>query len=154
MKFKLLSLAISSAFLTLSGLANAQTTLTAAVDYTLRNNPDVAIEARQRRSVDEALLGAYSGYMPKVDLGWGIGKEKAKNSNTAYQWSDSLTRREKSVTLSQMLFDSFATANEVARNRARMQSSAYKVSRHGRANRVESGGILSGCPAFALKMSA
>lgn len=27
-----------------------------------------------------------------------------------------------------MLFDSFATANEVARNRARMQSSAYKVS--------------------------
>lgn len=39
MKFKLLSLAISSAFLTLSGLANAQTTLTAAVDYTLRNNP-------------------------------------------------------------------------------------------------------------------
>ena len=65
MKFKLLSLAISSAFLTLSGLANAQTTLTAAVDYTLRNNPDVAIEARQRRSVDEALLGAYSGYIAK-----------------------------------------------------------------------------------------
>ena len=27
-----------------------------------------------------------------------------------------------------MLFDSFATANEVARNRARMQSSTYKVS--------------------------
>lgn len=128
MKFKLLSFAIGSAFLTLSGMANAQTTLTAAVDYTLRNNPDVAIEARQRRSVDEALLGAYSGYMPRVDLGWGVGKEKAKNSNTAYQWSDNLTRREKSVTLSQMLFDSFATANEVARNRARMQSSAYKVS--------------------------
>lgn len=127
MKFKILTLAVGNALLAFSGLAGAQTTLTAAVDYTLRNNPDVAIEARQRRSVDEALLGAYSGYMPKVDLGWGVGKEKAKNSNTAYQWSDSLTRREKSVTLQQMLFDSFATANEVARNRARMQSSAYKV---------------------------
>ena len=128
MKLTCFSLALSGVFLALSGVVCAQTTLTAAVDYTLRNNPDVAIDARQRRSVDEALLGAYSGYLPKVDIGWGIGREKAKNNNTNYQWSDYLTRHEKSVTLQQMLFDSFATANEVARNRARMQSAAYKVS--------------------------
>ena len=128
MKSTCFSLALSGVFLAFSGVICAQTTLTAAVDYTLRNNPDVAIDARQRRSVDEALLGAYSGYLPKVDIGWGIGREKAKNNNTNYQWSDYLTRHEKSVTLQQMLFDSFATANEVARNRARMQSAAFKVS--------------------------
>lgn len=128
MKSRFLPAAVCSAFLILSGVVSAQTTLTAAVDYTLRNNPDVAIDIRQRRAIDEALLGAYSGYLPKVDIGWGVGKEKARNSNTGYRWSDDLTRQEKSVTLQQMLFDSFATANEVARNRARMQSAAYKVS--------------------------
>ena len=128
MKLRFLPAAVCSAFLIISGVVSAQTTLTAAVDYTLRNNPDVAIDTRQRRAIDEALLGAYSGYLPKVDIGWGVGKEKAKNSNTGYRWSDDLTRQEKSITLQQMLFDSFATTNEVARNRARMQSAAYKVS--------------------------
>lgn len=118
---------MASAILLASGLACAQTTLTAAVDYTLRDNPDIAIDARYRRSVDEALVGAYSGYLPRVDVNWGVGKEKALNSNTGYHWSDSLNRHEKGITLQQMLFDSFATKYEVDRNRARMESAAHKV---------------------------
>ncbi|MCM1129744.1 MAG: TolC family outer membrane protein [Oxalobacter formigenes] len=110
-----------------SGIACAQTTLTAAVDYTLRDNPDIAIDSRYRRSVDEALAGAYSGYLPRVDVNWGAGREKALNSNTGYHWSDTLTRHEKGITLQQMLFDSFATKYEVDRNRARMESAAHKV---------------------------
>lgn len=107
--------------------AFAQTTLTAAIDQTIKNSPDIKVDAMRRQSLDDALRGAYGGYMPRVDIGYGIGREKAKNSTTGDAWSDSLTRREKSVTLSQMLFDSFATASEVARNKARVESSAYRV---------------------------
>lgn len=128
MKRKILSAILTSRFGIVSHLTFAQTTLTAAVDHTLKNSPDIAVDIKGRRSVDEALLGSYSGYMPKVDIGWGVGKEKARNSNTGYRWSDNLTRHESSLTLQQMLFDNFATANEVARNRARMESAAHKVS--------------------------
>lgn len=69
----------------------------------------------------------YGGYLPRVDIGYGHGREKADNSTTIGTGEATLTRREKSVTLSQMLFDSFSTASEVARNRARVQSSAYRV---------------------------
>lgn len=128
MKLRFLSAAIGSVFLVISGSALAQTTLTAAVDYTIKNNPDIATDARARRSVDEALLGAYSGYLPSVDIGWGIGKEKAKNNNTGYRWSDSLTRKERSLTGQWNIFQTFGTYFEVERNKARMESAAYKVS--------------------------
>jgi adhesin transport system outer membrane protein len=107
--------------------AFAQTTLTAAVEHAVKNSPDIKVDAMRRLSADETLRGAYSGYLPRADIGMGIGRERADNSNTRVSGPTSLTRREKSLTLSQMLFDSFATANEVARNRARVESSAYRV---------------------------
>lgn len=67
-------------------------------------------------SLDEAVRGAQGGYLPRVDVGLGWGREKADNSSsrvlgTQDSW---LHRREASVTASQMIFDSFATYNEVA----------------------------------------
>ena len=110
----------------------AQTTLTAAVDQAVRQSPDVSIDAHQRLSVDKALQGAYSGFLPRVDVGWGVGKEKASNASSRnnspvptheHYW----TRQEASITASQMIFDSFATMNEVARNKARVESAAHRV---------------------------
>lgn len=127
MKLKFISAAIGSIFLVLSGTALAQTTLSAAVDHTIKTNPDIATDARHRRSVDEALIGAYSGYLPSADVGWGYGSEKAKNSNTHYRWSDYLHRKEKSLTVQWNIFQTFGTYFEVERNKARMQSAAYKT---------------------------
>lgn len=112
---------------TFSCVAFAQTTLTAAVEQTIRNSPDIKTDAMRRQSVDEALRGTYGGFLPRVDVGFGVGREKSDNSTTIGTGPTTLTRREKSLTLSQMLFDSFATVNEVARNRARVESSAHRV---------------------------
>lgn len=113
--------------LAISSLAFAQTTLTAAVDQTLKTSPDVKADAMRRLSTDAALKGAYGGYLPRVDLGYGYGRERTDNSNTLASGPRYLDRREKSATLSQMLFDSMATSSEVARNKARVDSSAYRV---------------------------
>ena len=127
-----LNIALASALLTLSGVAFAQTTMSAAVEYTITHNPDVAIDAMNRRSVDYALLGAYSGYMPSIDLAWGTGREKANNNNTRadsrpYSWSDTLNRHERSVTAQWNIFQSLGTWFEVERNQARVQSAAHRV---------------------------
>jgi len=126
---KWLHLFVGSAVLSMSGAAFAQTTLTAAVEMAVKNSPDVAVDAHHRLSLNDALRGAKGGYLPRVDVGAGIGREWADNSNTrpstaGPQW---LTRKEASITASQMIFDSFATANEVARNKARVESSAHRV---------------------------
>jgi adhesin transport system outer membrane protein len=111
--------------------------MSAAVDYTITNNPDVGIDARHRRSVDEALIGAYSGYLPSIDLGWGTGRERANNASTRQLrpsgpygdnvWSRSLHRHERSATLQWNIFQSLGTWFEVERNKARMQSAAHRV---------------------------
>lgn len=114
--------------LSLSGQASGET-LKDAVEQTLKTSPDVLIDARQRLSTDEALKGARGGYLPRVDLSLGVGQERSDNSFTRadnYDWRR-LTRREASLTLTQMLFDGFGVASEVARNRARVESAAYKV---------------------------
>jgi len=130
---KWIPLFIAPAVLAISGTAFAQTTLTAAVNLAVQKSPDVAVDANRRLSIDEALRAAKGGYLPRVEAGLGIGREYADNSNsipsatnpTGPQW---LTRKEASITASQMIFDSFATRNEVRRNEARVDSSAYRVS--------------------------
>ncbi len=97
-----------------------------AVKQTLQTNPDILIDASKRLSTDEALRGARGGYLPKVDLGLGTGRERSNNSSTLGS-EGKLTRREASLTLTQMLFDGFGVASEVSRNRARVESAAHKV---------------------------
>ena len=135
MKTRLIYIAVASALASLAGVAYAQTTMSGAVEYTITHNPDVAIDARHRRAVDEALLGAYSGYLPSVDLAWGTGREKANNSttrgpqgsNAPYSWSNTLHRHERSVTAQWNIFQSLGTWFEVERNKARVESAAHRV---------------------------
>ena len=124
-----LPLAVGSLVLALSGTVFAQTTLTAAVELAVRKSPDIAIDANHRLSIDQALRGAKGAYLPRVDVGMGIGKEKASNSSSRALGTqdDYFTRREASITATQMIFDSFATRNEVKRNEARVESAAHRV---------------------------
>lgn len=108
--------------------AHAQS-LKEAVEQTVKTNPDILIEADQRLANDQALAGARGGYLPKVDLLLGTGREWSDNSITraAVGGGRSLTRREGQVTLTQMLFDGFGVSNEVGRQGARVESAAYKT---------------------------
>lgn len=101
-------------------------TLKDAVEKTLNSNPDILIDANHRLSTDQAVKVARGGYFPKIDLALGGGREWSDNSSTR-PGDTTLSRREASITLRQMLFDGNGVASEVARNEARVASAANKL---------------------------
>ncbi|MEO1018484.1 MAG: TolC family outer membrane protein [Pseudomonadota bacterium] len=99
------------------------------VGQALENNPEVEVVKADRLAVDQELRQARAGYFPSIDFEAGIGPEYTDSPTTrglgdGAQWELS---REGAVRLSQMLFDGFETPNEVARQRARVDSAAYRV---------------------------
>ena len=100
-----------------------------AVDMTIKTNPDILVETNQRLANDEAVKGARGGFLPKVDLLLGTGRQWSDNATTRAAGFDgrSLNRREGQATLTQMLFDGFGVSSEVNRHKARVESAAYKV---------------------------
>ncbi len=101
-----------------------------AVEQTLGSNPDVLIEVERRLSFDAALDQARGSYLPKIDVALGRGKEDKDNVTTQATYGGPIGQRrsDRSLTLSQMLFDGFATSSEVDRNQARVDSASHKVS--------------------------
>lgn len=108
--------------------AHAQS-LKDAVDMTVKTNPDILVESNQRLANDEAVKNARGGFFPKVDLLLGTGREWSDNAITRGAGFDGrkLNRHEGQLTLTQMLFDGFGVSSEVNRNKARVESAAYKT---------------------------
>lgn len=113
-------------------------TLQEAIQCAMVSNPDVLITTNDRLATDQALKVAQAGYLPTLDANLGYGRERALNASTVNfegtQSPISLTRSESGMHLDQMLFDGFATNDEVARNQFRVSSAAYRVA--GTANDV------------------
>ena len=145
--FKLSSVALGIALAAgVNGLAYSQT-LKEAVQQTVLTNPDVLYDANQRLANEQAVNVARGGFFPKIDANAGYGREGSRNATTyalrntqvgsrfGTQYYDpsksndylNLTRREAGITLSQMLFDGFGVSSEVDRNKARVESAAYKT---------------------------
>jgi adhesin transport system outer membrane protein len=95
-----------------------------AVGHAINTNPEVLVESNQYLSRLEELGQARSGYRPSIDLNAAAGYELTDNNTTRASGEDyrSLTRKEASLTLSQMLFDGFATQSEVERQNARVEA--------------------------------
>lgn len=97
-----------------------------AITETVLTNPEVNAAwydyeaARERRRV------AKGGYLPKVDLVSEIGRER---SETPIRPENDYTRDSTRLTLTQMLFDGFATRYEVARLDYAKLSSFYELKR-------------------------
>ena len=137
--FKLSSVALGIALAAgVNGLAYSQT-LKEAVQQTVLTNPDVMYDANQRLANEQAVNVARGGFLPKADLFGGYGREGSRNRTTridnqlagipspqANDWLY-LTRYERQATLTQMLFDGFGVSSEVDRNKARVESAAYKT---------------------------
>lgn len=118
---------IAAGFLSIGPVSGQS--LKAAVEQAMQTNPDVLADANRRLSTDAALKAAKGGYLPKVDLGIGMGREWSDNSTTRFNGGTSLlTRNEASLTLNQMLFDGEQVKSEVDRNQARVASAANKLS--------------------------
>jgi adhesin transport system outer membrane protein len=101
-------------------------TLRDAVEQAVRASPEVLASANRRLAADEAVNEARAGYLPRVDLNAGFGRERLNDLNSRILGFDNTTieRRDAGLTLSQMLFDGFLVRNEVARQRARVDSTA------------------------------
>lgn len=111
------------------------TTLEETVALALQTNPEVGVVQADREAIDQELRQARAQYLPSVDVRAAYGPEfsnspATRNRDTRPPGGDASTtlmRAESQLTLSQMLFDGFATRSEVERQLARINSAAYRV---------------------------
>lgn len=104
-------------------------TLNEAVQKTIDENPEVQSEKADRTAVEHEIDQAKAGYFPSVDVNAGIGWEQSTNPTTRSRGEGTVSfgREEASIQLRQMVFDGFATTNEVKRQKARTNSRAFSV---------------------------
>ncbi len=98
----------------LSAVAAAEPTVTLqdAVKKAIVSNPEVQARWHALLASQQEQDVARGGYFPRVDLRAGVGRENLDPPNLP---STNLTRRGAALTLNQMLYDGFATRDEVAR---------------------------------------
>ena len=122
--FLLLPLAVALPFAT-----QAQT-LQEAMRSALEVHPEIRAGVNARLAAEEELRAAKGGYMPRVDLVGGYGREGTDNPSgraSGDHGYETLTRSEANLSVEQMLFDGFATSSEVKRNRAVVNSRALEL---------------------------
>jgi adhesin transport system outer membrane protein len=112
-------------------------TLEETIRATLESNPEIGVVQADRRAIDQELNQARAEYFPSLDLRGAVGPEytnstttrnrTARQQDSSRDASTTLMRYESQITLSQMLFDGFATQSEVARQTARVDSAAHRV---------------------------
>lgn len=104
------------ALVLLSGTAGADdasvTTLRDAARQSVLENPEVLAAWREFQAASQEVRVARGGYYPSVDVEAGIGQERIDDPRLD---ANSFNRDRVSLNLSQMLFDGFATRNEVRR---------------------------------------
>ena len=113
-----------------AGYAQAQT-LPEAMQQAIEVHPEIQAGVNARIAADYQLRAAKGGYLPKVDVLAGYGREGSDTPTTRAETGKdgytTLNRGESSVRLTQMIFDGFATQNEVGRQQATVNSRAYSL---------------------------
>jgi adhesin transport system outer membrane protein len=117
-------------FVLAAGYAQAQT-LPEAMQQAIEVHPEIQAGVNARIAADYQLRAAKGGYLPKVDVLAGYGREGSDTpttrAETGKDGNTTLNRGEASVRLTQMIFDGFATQNEVGRQQATVNSRAYSL---------------------------
>ena len=98
-------------------------TLKDSVLQVIAQNPTVYSAVQEYKSRHHEVREAQASYLPTVELGLGVGYEDTENTTI----DNSLTRKEASINIRQLLFDGFAVKNEVRRQKYREQSSQYEA---------------------------
>ena len=122
--FKALPFALAASFVQAQSLPEA-------MQQALDVHPEIQAGVNSRLAADYQLKAAKGGYLPKVDLLGGYGREGTDSVTTranggGNHW-ETLNRSESSLRLSQMVFDGFATSSEVGRQQATVNSRAYSL---------------------------
>lgn len=101
-------------------------TLDRAVARGVASNPEYGVVANNRMATQEELEQAEGLFLPSIDLRAAAGVEWNDDVNTR-PGSETYKIYDYSATLTQMLFDGFASKNEEERQEARVRSAAYRV---------------------------
>ncbi|TXZ85916.1 agglutination protein, partial [Vibrio cholerae] len=108
----------------LSNPVSAQT-LEQAVSITLASNPELKSAFNQFKSREYDAEASSGAYLPKIDLDAGIGYEGINpadgNRNT------DLTRKDATLTLTQLIWDGSATLNDMDRTAAEAEADRYQL---------------------------
>ena len=104
-------------------------TLEEAVQTTLRTNPDVMASQYNVEAASELARQAKGAYYPSVDLVLSGGRESSNNTTTRAISSDDLrlTREERSLRVTQMLYDGFSTRSLVEQQSALTESAIARL---------------------------
>jgi adhesin transport system outer membrane protein len=111
--------------LALSGPVAAQS-LKEAVTIAIETNPQVVSAAKRKDAADSAIDAAKGGYYPRVDFLLGTGEERSQNQATNQVWR-TLSRKQESAILNQMIWDGYGVKSEVDRRKAISDSSAHRA---------------------------
>jgi len=121
-------LGIAVGALTMCAVSTASAlTLNDAIRYTLETNPEILAARNEHLARNQEVDVAKAGYRPTLDIAAGIGRQTIESQSTGGE-EVTLTRHESSVAARQMVFDGFATSEEVNRQQARADSALYKAS--------------------------
>ncbi len=101
-------------------------TLTQAVRHTVYTNPAVQLSEHTRMASNQGVTVARSGFLPSIDINYGAGPERSRNTNTAFG-PVSLVRQDFGVNVRQILFNGFGRYNEVKRNQFKTNADSYAV---------------------------
>lgn len=117
-KFSTLSLLMMTSFGAYSQ------TLEQAVALTISNNPEIKAAYNEFMSKVYDAEASGGAYLPKIDLDAGIGYE---NVDLASGIENDLTRKEATLSLTQLIWDGFATVNDMDRTAADAESVRYQL---------------------------
>ena len=120
---------IMGAIAILSACGSAAQTLDEAVRITLQTNPDITASKYNVEAAEELARQAKSAYYPSVDLVLATGRESSNNTTTRALGSDDLrlTRDERSLRLTQLLYDGFSTRSLVEQQTALTESAVARL---------------------------
>jgi adhesin transport system outer membrane protein len=113
----------------LSACGSSAQTLEEAVRTTLKTNPDIVASEYNVEAAEELRRQAKAALYPTVDFVLSTGRENSNNATTRAAGSEDfrLSRDERSLRFTQLLYDGFSTKNLVEQQSALMESAVARL---------------------------
>lgn len=127
-KIVLLTAALYSAFSTNVNAEDSLISLNKVVETAVMSNPEVLQSYKTYEAAVKDASAAFGRYLPTVDLTSSIGTENRRDPLTgANTMGSKYTRSQNILSLKQMIFDGFATSNEIARLDKTSKAKLYEL---------------------------
>ncbi|MBB72200.1 MAG: hypothetical protein CMF50_07365 [Legionellales bacterium] len=117
---------VGGVVLSTSAMANG---LEDAVQQAITTNPNIMGAKAAEHAAQKEVQQAKGGYLPRVDMEAGIGKEQSDNPATraAGQTKRTLTRQESAIVASQLLFDGGNVSNTVRQRKSDLSVRKFQI---------------------------